>query len=175
MERYDPTLFENHDVDDIVLAIVMAEYGQYAVAVEAGFTITQDEVNTIVERYRKAYALQREHGGTVILLPDPITGELVKTYIHRDDYRLALIDTLGDRYWNEVLPEQIRREEVTSQWRLTYLEGVEDLDEIGRIVNELARNTLHDLTVEVTGEIEIDATVEDAIVYALAWDRFWVH
>ena len=167
------TLYDNHKIDAIVLAVLIPEYGAYALAVEAGYTMSQDEIDQEVAKYKAAYELQKEHGGTQILQPDPLTGEMVKTYIAKDVQRLAYIDALDDKYWDEILPEKVRREGIAAKWRLAAIEGIDDPEEAIRIIQVLSKNALHELEIKFTGDIEINATVDDAIKYQKDWERFF--
>ena len=169
--KTNKTLYDNHKIDAIVLTVLIHEYGAYALAVEAGHTMSQDEIDQEVAKYKAAYELQKEHGGTQILQPHPTTGEMVKTYIAKGVEWLAYVDVLGNKYWDELLPEQVRREGIAAKWRLAAIEGIDDPEEATRIIQDLSKNALHELEIEFTGNIDIDATLDDAIKYQEHWER----
>ncbi len=169
--RDNKKLFDQHDIDAIVLAGVIPEYAQYALALEAGYTMSQDEIDAEAARYKAGYEIQKEHGGSETLYPDPETGEMVMTNILKDVQWIAYVDSLGDKYWEEIFPEQARREGITAKWRMATLQGIDDLNEIDRIIREQYKNALLNATVRITGELDIEATLDDAVKYQEHWER----
>ncbi len=170
--RYHYDLYERHSTDARALSALMVEYAPYVLGVKAGFTMSDEEIQAGVEEYRTNYNYQEQNAGVAHEILDPETGEVNGTFRQDGDYvMLGYIDSLGDKFWTTQLPDHVEREGIATKWRMTYLGDSESLNEANRTLVEITKQAVLSVDVEITGEVEIDATVNEAIEYYLDWER----
>ena len=170
-ERIFEYLYERHSLDAIVLSFLIEEYAPYALGIDAGFTITDEEVQAEVDKRRERYELKMEYRRTQTLTPDPETGELVSGS-YRDNEHEVGIEVYGDDYyWTIFYPEMVRRGEISAQWwKQHYHDGMSEIDAT-RTYYEVKRWLVQEAMVEITGQVEINATVDEARAYYLDWEK----
>ena len=164
-ERLFEYLFERHGLDAIVLNFLIEEYAPYALGVDAGFTITDEEVQAAVDRQRAQYEHQKEYRRTENSLPDLEIGEVRSIYIDRT---LEVdIEVLGDDYyWRTFYPEKVRRDGINRMWWKQQHDSMSNVD-MTRTIYEVQRWLVQEAVVEITGQVEINATVDEAKAYYL--------
>ena len=167
VERIFEYLFERHSLDAIILSFLIEEYAPYALGIDAGFTIADEEVQAEVDKRREQYELQKEYRRTENSLPDPEpdpeTGELVYRGYYIDHSHKAEIEVYGeDYYWTTLYPEIVRRDGINAMWwKQHFHDGMSEVD-ITRTVYEVRRWLVQEAVVEITGQVEINATVDEA-------------
>ena len=175
-ERIFEYLYERHSLDAMVLSFLIEEYAPYALGIDAGFTITDEEVQAEVDKRREWYELQKEYRRTKNSLPDPDpdpeTGELDYGGVYIDNSHIADIEAFGDEYyWTTFYPEMVRRGGISAQWwKQHFHDGMSNVDML-RTVYEVERWLVQEAVVEITGQVEINATVDEAIAYYLDWEK----
>ena len=182
---------EKYSVDAAVMGGIVIEYAEYDAAIKAGFGASDDEVAEVVSMMRS------QHEQILVMIEeygiDESTGCINMAGIDDSADSDGCIDVAGigelgsvaeyieamgeDRYWDEILPAEIRRNAAVGKWKdAAYLElaaaqegygegGVSRV-EWARIRRAVALSALADAGVEVVDAAVFDeATVEDALGY----------
>ena len=164
--RLNEALFEGHKVDAMVIAGLIAEYAPYSLGVDAGLTVSDEQVQADVDRakiYHEGFIVQER--GVQKDIIDRDTGKVVgKSTFHGDYEQAGFIEAVGDKYWTTTYPQQVRRALIGSEWYKQELDN-------GRDIYESTKIAVLTATVEITGEVEIDATLEEAVAYHLHWEK----
>ena len=164
--RRNQILLETHSIDAITLGTLIADYAPYVLGVEAGLTMTDAEVQAEVENQRISYKSWKDEQVTASDDEGPIV-----TYVRGDPVTEAVIETVGDEFWTKHYPEQVRRQGVATKWRKQSIHDGMPIVEANKVLRKITKEAVLSVVVEITGEIEINATSEDAIAYYLDWDR----
>ena len=167
-------LYERHSLDAIVLNYLIEEYAPYALGINAGFTITDEEVQVEVSKHMEWYELKMENRRIETLTPNPETtpdpepGEVYLGTSYVDFGHEDGVEVYGyDYYWTTRYPEQVRRAGIFWQWWSQHFhDGMSELD-VTRTAYEVERWLVQEAVVEITGQVEINATVEEAVAYYL--------
>lgn len=175
-ERIFEYLYERHSLDAMVLSFLIEEYAPYALGIDAGFTITDEEVQAAVDRQRAQYERQKEYRRTENSLPDPEpdpeTGELDYGGVYIDGTLEVDIEVLGDDYyWTTFYPEKVRREGISAQWWKQHHPDGTSIDDMIWTNYEVKKRLVQDAVVEITGQVEINATVAEAKAYNLDYEK----
>ena len=155
---------QSYDVDVLTLARLLMKYTAYDAAVEAGYGMTGAEVQAAVTKDQHYYS-QR---GLTVSETDHRTGEAYQLFIDPDPELLAYIEAVGEtKYWNEIRPERKRVDGTVSKWlmaRNTELreKGVPSVE--GANLQHYAE-LIKESALEITGELEIDATRDQALEF----------
>ena len=148
----------------LTLARLLMKYTAYDAAVEAGYGMTGAEVQAAVTKDQHYYS-QR---GLTVSETDHRTGEAYQLFIDPDPELLAYIEAVGEtKYWNEIRPERKRVDGTVSKWlmaRNTELreKGVPSVE--GANLQHYAE-LIKESALEITGELEIDATRDQALEF----------
>ena len=161
-------LYLTYSVDSVALAGLLMDYTVYAAGVEAGYTMTDEEVQEVVDKAQFYY----DNQGKTVSVPDPRTGEPSEALVAVDHERSAFIQTMGENeYWTKYLPETERRNGIAAKWRdakyAPLYSRSATQDEILQVTWDYHVKLISDATVEFTGAIDIDATPEQALQFLL--------
>ena len=156
-------LFERHKIDAMVLSALIVEYAHYASGVEAGFTMSDEEVQAIVEQRKANY----EFSG--VRIADK-TSRTSSFYI--DTEAETHIQSLGaEYYWTTYYPEQERRAGIATKWLSSFITNDTPSEDASRRLVEITKEAILSADVEITGEIKVGATVGEAIAFYLDWEQ----
>ncbi len=159
-------LYRTYSIDAVALAGILLDYTAYAAGVEAGYTMTVEEVQEAVDKIRFYY----DNQGKTVPIEFASTGEFIDTFIPPDPEREAFIKTMGgEEYWTKYLPEKERRNGIAAKWRGSMYAPLYARSATEEEVNQVTWNTyielIGDATVEFTGTIDIDATPEQSLQF----------
>ena len=177
-----------YSVDAAVIGGIVIEYAEYDAAIKAGFGASDDEVAEVVSTMRgqheqvlqmiEEYGIDESTGCINMAGMDESDGCIDVAGIGQLDSVAEYTEAMGeDRYWDEILPAEIRRNVAVGKWRdAAYLElaaaqdgygeGGVSREEWARIRRTVALSALADVDVVVVDEALFDeATVEDALGY----------
>ena len=157
-------LYLTYSIDAVALAGILLDYTAYAAGVEAGYTMTVEEVQEAVDKIRFYY----DNQGKTVPIEFASTGEFIDTYIDPDPEREAFIKAIGgEEYWTKYLPDKERRDGIAAKWRGSMYAPLYARSATEEEVNQVTWNTyvelIRDATVEFTGTIDIDATPEQSL------------
>ncbi len=165
-----------YSVDAVVIGGIVIEYAEYDAAIKAGFGASDDEVAEVVSTMRGQHeqVLQMVEEYGIDEFGDSIDVAGIGELGSVSEY----IEAMGeDRYWDEILPAEIRRNAAVAKWRdAAYLElaaaqegygeGGVKREEWARIRRTVALSALAEVEVEVVdGAMFDEATVEEALGY----------
>ena len=159
-------LYLTYSIDAVALAGILLDYTAYAAGVEAGYTMTVEEVQEAVDKIRFYY----DNQGKTVPIEFASTGEFIDTYIDPDPEREAFIKAIGgEEYWTKYLPDKERRDGIAAKWRGSMYAPLYARSATEEEVNQVTWNTyvelIRDATVEFTGTIDIDATPEQSLQF----------
>ena len=179
---------EKYGVDAAVLGGIVNEYAEYDAAIKAGFGASDDEVAEVVSTMRgqheqvlqmiEEYGIDESTGCINMAGIDESDGCIDVAGIGELGSVAEYIEAMGeDKYWDEILPAEIRRNVAVGKWRdAAYLElaaaqegygeGGVKREEWARIRRAVALSALADVEVEVVDKALFDeATVAEALGY----------
>ena len=167
---------EKYSVDAAVIGGIVIEYAEYDAAIKAGFSASDDDVADVISTMRgqheQVLQMMEEYG--IDKFGDSIEVAGIGELGSVAEYTEAMGE---DKYWDEILPAEIRRNVAVGKWRdaaylelaaaqESYGEGGVKREEWARIRRAVALSALADVEVEVVDETMFDgATVRDALGY----------
>ena len=172
-------LVERHGTDAVALGGLIATSAYLSAAVDAGHSISDDDVAKGVEEYRRLLKKVAQ-GEPVEVRHDP--GKTPTTAVIEPDGEFeelfAYIDAVGeDKYWTEILPAEFWRESTVASWRSAAARDIADARQMETVFYSLKRAAIADIDVKVVnGAFDLRTTPEEALAALyefLDWDYGW--
>ena len=159
-------LVERHGTDAVALGGLIATSAYLSAAVDAGHSISDDDVAKGMEEYRRLLKKVAQ-GEPVEVRHDP--GKTPTTAVIEPDGEFeelfAYIDAVGeDKYWTEILPAEFWRESTVASWRSAAARDIADPRPIVTVLYSLKRAAIADIDVKVVnGAFDLRTTPEKAL------------
>ena len=158
-------LWQEHGPDTMALANLMDRYAFLSAATEAGYAVTDEEIEEMVAARRQAVESAEAQPPTVTETPEEFEhDEFVTIFVvekTRDHKLDGYIATVGENtYWDTILPEKMRHDTTMNKWRSEETQGAQSHEEWLAAVEDLHESAREGLLVEFTDAFPLDTTLE---------------
>ena len=166
--KWEFDMWEAYGPDTMTFAELVAKYADYTYAMDQGFTMSDGEVDELVEKQRRAYEARPYY--REVEVTDLDTG---KTVLHMEQSStfgqiVSEIAAIGEgTYFDEVLPKRLRIQYTAAKWRKAALDELAELSHtsIYETVISLNREALANTEVRMAEGFDLETDVHTALRY----------